>query len=205
MRRSLVISGVVAAAAAACTSSPWAPQEASFLRAAVSGAVVESYEGTASFHVGTPGPGRQQFQISSYGDVKTGPSFALTRWDGGRLAVGSYPLGLVDLDPQLRGEPAQPRGITLQYFHTGEEFEAQFVAHQGVLEITHSSRGRVEGRFNFTGERYCLRERVRSNPPREPVGPCTPPPARLEGAPEIQVSGTFSATPLRLGPIETRR
>jgi hypothetical protein len=204
MLRALVISGLLAAAAAACTFSALAPQEASFLRAAVRGAVVESYEGTASFHVGTPGPGRQQFQISSYGDVKTGPSFALTRWDGGRLAVGNYPLRLVDLAPYLQGEGVQPRGITLQYFHTGEDFEAQFVAHEGVLEITHSSRDRIEGRFNLTGERYCLRERVRSNPPMEPVGPCTPPSTRIGDVPEIHVSGTFSATPLRLGPIEMR-
>jgi hypothetical protein len=204
MRR-IILSGIAAIAASACTLSPFDPGSPSFLRAAVEGALVESYEGTATFHVGTPGPGRQQFQISSYGGTTEGPSFAITRWDGGRLGVGSYPLGLVDLDAYLAADVGQPRGITLQYFHTGEEFEEQFVAYEGVLEITHSSRGRVEGRFTFKGERYCKRERVRSNPPKEPIGPCSPQSSRLLDAPEIQVTGTFSATPLRVDVIQVWR
>jgi hypothetical protein len=204
MKKRIVVAGLLATAVAACSVPPTGAGGPSFLRAAVDGAVVDTFEGRASFHVGTPGPGRQQFQLSSYGSVRTGPSFAITRWNGGRLAVGSYPLGLVDLGDSRTQGSGPLSGITLQYFHTDEEFEAQFVAYEGVLEITHSTRNRVEGTFTFSAERYCLRERIRSNPPREPVGPCTPQSVRL-GAPEIRVSGTFSATPLVIGPIETRR
>jgi hypothetical protein len=205
MRKTVTIAGVLVIASAGCSYSPLTPGGPSFLRAAVEGAVVETYEGSASFHVGTPGPGRQQFQISSYGGVQTGPSFALTRWDGGRLPVGTYPLALADLDPYLNGHPGIPSGLTLQYFHTDEKHEAQFVAYDGLLEITHSSRTRVQGRFTFSAERYCLRERVRSNPPADPIGPCLPQSSRIADAPVIHVTGSFAATPLRVEVINVWR
>jgi hypothetical protein len=205
MRWKLASVAAVGAALAACSLSPVGAGAPAFLRAAVSGELTESYEGSATFHTGTPGPGRQQFQISSYAGTRSGPSFAITRWDGGRLPVGTYPLSLVDLEQYVNEGTGAPRGITLQYFHTGPQYEAQYVAYDGVLEITHSSRNRVAGRFTVSAERYCLRERVRSIPYVTPIGPCTPQSRRLPDAPQIEVAATFSASPLELGVVEFRR
>jgi hypothetical protein len=99
---------------AACEEPDGGP---SYLRASLSGAVVEEYHGNAEWHVGTPAPGQQLFQIVSLGlatDSKN-DQFALTRWDGGRLREGRHPVSLVDM-----GDGAdynfQPKGITIQYF-----------------------------------------------------------------------------------------
>lgn len=181
----------------ACGPGPTADPRASYFAASLSGAVEAQYQGTGEFHTGTPGPGLKQFQIVSTGTgAMSDQSFALTRWDGGRLARGTYPLNLVDLAARERSG-TQPRGITFQYFRSGA-MEEQFVAESGELEITASSRDRVEGRFAFTGFRYCLREAVRSNPPVPPVGPCTPATPSLPDAPRITVSGEFTAVPLEL-------
>ena len=184
---------------AAC-AEPLGDLSPSFLTATVSGAMHREYRGTGEFHTGTPGPGRQQFQVTSRESGSDHLSFALTRWDGGRLEEGSYPLSLVDLSAHRRGTSAegQPRGITVQFFTREGNRDEQFVAESGELEITDSSRERVEGRFRFSGFRYCAREVIRSNPPVPPEGPCTLPSAPLAGAPRITVSGSFVATPLKV-------
>jgi hypothetical protein len=184
--------------ASACGSDPTGDARASYFAANLSGAVEAEYEGTGEFHTGTPGANQKQFQITSTGTgAMSDQSFALTRWDGGRLAKGTYPLRLVDLSGYERGG-TQPQGITFQYFRNGPMVE-QFVAESGHLEITESSRKHVEGRFTFTGFRYCLREAVRSNPPVPPVGPCTPAIPSLADAPRITVSGSFVAVPFEPG------
>jgi hypothetical protein len=184
----------------ACGSDPIGGARAPYFAANLSGAVEAEYEGTGEFHTGTPGPNQKQFQITSTGTgAMSNQSFALTRWDGGRLAKGTYPLRLVDLSGYERGG-TRPQGITFQYFREGPMVE-QFVAESGHLEITESSRSRIEGRFTFTGFRYCLREAVRSNPPVPPVGPCTPATPSLVDAPRITVTGSFVAVPLKIGPV----
>jgi hypothetical protein len=186
--------------ASACQSDPTGDARASYFAASLSGAVEAEYEGTGEFHTGTPGPNQKQFQITSTGTgAMSNQSFALTRWDGGRPARGTYPLRLVDLSRYERGG-TQPQGITFQYFRRGP-MEEQFVAESGYVEITKSSRRRMEGRFTFTGFRYCLREAVRSNPPVPPVGPCTPATPSLPDAPRITVSGSFVAVPLSVGSV----
>lgn len=185
---------------AACES----PQEPtrSFLRASVSGFVSESYNSAAEFHIGSPPHGGQLFQLSSYRAAREGPpSFAVTMWNSGRPAVGTYSLGLASADA---AHPMPSRGITLQYFRTDAGYESQYIVETGELVITHSSERRVEGRFSGTAIRYCYRELVRSNPPVPPEGPCTLPSAPIEGAQRVEVTGTFSAVPLVVGPVEWR-
>ena len=193
---------VLALLIAGCSGDP-TESDAGFLRANVSGAVDEVYEGTGEFHTGTPGPDRQQFQISSYrGGGEAEPSFALTRWDGGRLAVGSYPLSLVDL-VQTRDGP-RPAGITFQYFRRVGEYDELFVAESGEVVITRSPPGRVEGTFSFSGMRYCRRQADRVYPLEPPEGPCRLDTGPIPDAPRISVTGSFAAIPHEPGPIELR-
>ena len=179
-----------------CESNPISDVQPSYLLATVNGALDKQYEGTGEFHTGTPGPGKKQFQVTSQGQgASASQSFTLTRWDGGRLGRGTYPLTLVDAS----GYREQPRGITVQFSTLEGNQEERFVAEAGELEITSSSEALVEGRFRFTGFRYCAREVVRSNPPVPPVGPCTPLlPAPVPDAPMITVSGSFVARPLEV-------
>jgi hypothetical protein len=203
MNRHPIVLLTAALLASACGSDPIGGARASYFAASLSGAVEAEYQGRGEFHTGTPGPSQKQFQITSTGvGTMSDQSFALTRWDGGRLAKGTYPLRLVGLSGYGRGG-TQPQGITFQYFRNGPVVE-QFVAESGQLEITESSRKRMEGRFTFTGFRYCLREAVRSNPPVPPVGPCTPATPSLPDAPRITVSGSFMATPLETGSVMLR-
>ncbi len=179
-----------------CESNPAGDLQPSYMVATLDGALEKQYEGTGEFHTGTPGPGRKQFQVTSQGQgASANQSFTLTRWDGGRLGRGTYPLALVDDS----GEQGQLRGITVQFSTREGNQEERFVAESGELEITSSSEALVQGRFRFTGFRYCAREVVRSNPPLPPVGPCTPLlAAPIPNAPKITVSGSFVAKPLEV-------
>ncbi|HEV2150500.1 MAG TPA: hypothetical protein VGR37_24080 [Longimicrobiaceae bacterium] len=181
---------------AACELNPIGDVQPSYMLATVDGALEKQYEGTGEFHTGTPGPGRKQFQVTSQGQgASANQSFTLTRWDGGRLGRGTHPITLVD-DAGFRG---QMRGITVQFATREGNQEQRFVAESGELEITSSSETLVEGRFRFTGFRYCAREVVRSNPPVPPVGPCTPLlAAPVPDAPKITVSGSFVTKPLEV-------
>jgi hypothetical protein len=191
LRNYLVPFTALAVLVGGCSTNPFRPGEPSFFRASIDGVIV--YEGTADFHTGTPGPNRKQFSISSY-QAAQGQSFAVTRWDGGRPGTGSYALGLVDI------EALQPTGISLQYFSRNGDIEDQYVAESGELEITHSSSSRVAGRFTITAVRYC-RYDMRS---RHSEGPCTLTTTPAADAERIVVIGTFSATPLRVGPATWR-
>lgn len=163
--------------------------DTSYLRASLSGAVVEEYRGNAEWHVGTPGPGEQQFQITSLGlHSGSASEFALTRWDGGRMGEGRYPIGLVDLGEYQAGG-RRPKGITLQYFRRVGGRMEQFVADSGFVEVTHSTSERVQGTFSMTGFLYCVIDE------RIPEGDddCHPMWIRRAGAPRIRVTGTFDA------------
>jgi len=190
-RHYLIPFTALAVLAGGCSTNPFGPGEPSFFRASIDGVI--EYEGAADFHTGTPGPNRKQFSISSY-QAAQGQSFAVTRWDGGRLGTGRYPLALVDIDA------LKPTGISLQYFSRDGDVEDQYIAESGELEITHSSGSRVAGRFTIIAVRYCRYELASTRS----EGPCnftTPPTA---DAPRITVIGTFSATPLEVGPATWR-
>jgi hypothetical protein len=191
LRNYLVPFTALVVLAGGCSTNPFGPAEPSFFRASIDGVIV--YEGTADFHTGTPGPNRRQFSISSY-QAAQGQSFAVTRWDGGRLGTGRYALGLVDIDA------LKPTGISLQYFSRNGDVEDQYIAESGELEITHSSNSRVVGRFTITAVRYCRYDMSS----RQSGGPCAGTFAAPADAERIAVVGTFSATPLQVGPATWR-
>lgn len=173
---------------AACEEPGGGP---SYLRASLSGAVVDDYHGNAEWHVGTPGPGQQLFQIVSLGLAtdSNDDQFALTRWDGGRLREGRHPVTLVDLGD---GEDYrfQPKGITIQYFRRVDGRMEQFVADSGFVEVTRSNSREVSGRFTITGFRYCMMEERTWNEAPE----CFRPWQEVHGMPRITVTGSFTAT-----------
>jgi hypothetical protein len=188
----------VAIVGAACSADRFAGPGASFFRASITGAVAVEYVGTGSFSTGTPGPGRQQFQvISEAADASGEQSFSIIRWDGGRLATGVHPIALVDVAAWEIGAPAagQPRGLTVQYRRVADGWAESFVGAAGTLEITRSTREVVEGTFRFSGFRICAEQTARSNPPAPRVGPCSLPAEPIEGTPAISVTGSFSAVP----------
>lgn len=185
---------------AARSADRFAGPGASFFRANVTGAVVVEYDGTGSFSTGTPGTGRQQFQVvSEASDASGAQSVSITRWDGGRLATGVYPVALVDVAAWEggAGPDGQPRGLTIQYRRVADGWSEHFVAAAGTLEITRSTGDIVEGTFRFSGFRFCAEQIVRSKPPAPRVGPCSLPAETIEGAPAITVNGSFSAVPAR--------
>jgi len=168
----------------------------SYLRASLSGAVVEEYHGNAEWHVGTPGPGLQQFQIVSVGlaTPSNDDQFALTRWDGGRLREGRHPVTLVDIGHDYR---TQPKGITIQYFRRVDERIEQFVADSGFVEVTRSTSREVSGTFTISGFRYCVMEERTWNETPE----CSRPWQTVQGTPRITVTGTFVSTEFDPGPV----
>ena len=188
MKRNLAAClAIVALPLAACEEPAGGP---SYLRASLSGAVVAEYQGTAEWHVGTPGPGQQQFQITSLGlgGSAGGAEFALTRWDGGRLREGRHAVSLVDLGDGRH----QPKGITIQYFRRVDGRMEQFVADSGYVQVTRSTRNEVSGTFTITGFRYCVvAERT-----LEQAQECHRPWQTVQGTPRITVTGSFTATEL---------
>lgn len=180
---------------AACEEPDGGP---SYLRASLSGAVVEEYSGNAEWHVGTPGPGQQQFQIVSVGlgMDSNDDQFALTRWDGGRLREGRHPVSLVDLGDG-QDYRFQPKGITIQYFRRVDGRMEQFVADSGFVEITRSTSNEVSGTFTITAFRYCMMDERTRNEASE----CSRRWQDVKGTPRITVTGTFMSTEFNPGPV----
>jgi hypothetical protein len=170
----------------------------SYLRASLSGAVVQDYNGTAEWHVGGRPQGQEVFQMVSVGMATDSDDdqFALTRWDGGRMAEGRYPVTLVELDSQHSFHLY--KGITIQYFRQANGREEQFVADNGFVEITRSTSDEVSGTFTITGFRYCMRdERTRNEAPE-----CARSWQDVKGTPRITVTGTFVSTKFNPPPTE---
>lgn len=177
---------------AACGGEPNGSMIAGRFSASLSGAVAATYEGAGEFHTGTPGPGMQQFQITSSGTQSfAGQEFTLTRWDGGRLRPGRHDITLVDLSEYMRGSTRQPRGITFQYFRVVDGRQELYVADSGSLEITSSSDDKVAGRFTISAFRYCLRETAGL----KDLDACDIAAPAAAGAPRVTVTGSFAATP----------
>jgi hypothetical protein len=165
-----------------------AGEEASFLRADVTGAVQVRYEGSGEFWLGGDAAmgAPATFGInSSLGPAGGEALVSLWRQQEGRPQVGSYPLRLPD--------PAQARweSFAAVYHHRVGGETSSFVAETGTLRITRSSAERVEGTFQFTGSRYCTR-----SPEGGSWGSCTPTQSMMD-SPRIEVSGSFVATPAR--------
>lgn len=176
---------------AACNEPSSSLREGRF-SASLIGAVNTTYEGGGEFHTGTPGPGMQQFQITSDGtQAFAGQRFALTRWDGGRLRTGRHEITLVDLSAYMRGTSQQPSGITFQYFRVENGVEEQYVAESGNVEITASSSDGVEGQFTITAVRYCQLELQGLRQ----LDACDISAAPTASTPRVTVTGAFVATP----------
>lgn len=203
MRKAIIPFITACALVAGCENNPVETTDESFMSASISGAHQVDYMGTAEFHVGTPPGGGERFQIVSVGQGGlANQGFAITRWDGGRLPVGTYPIGLVDIASYLQGG-ASPQGITLQYgrttgavnpmmFNDAAPVEELYVADGGQLTITLSTATRIEGTFSVTGFRYCPLPAGTN----EPGSVCTLPADPIEGAPRLNVEASFVATPL---------
>ncbi|HEY7767532.1 hypothetical protein [Longimicrobium sp.] len=193
-RKLAVYAALLALPLAACEEPDGGP---SYLRASLSGAVAEEYNGSAEWHVGSPGPDQQMFQMVSQGmatDSKD-DQFALTWWDGGRMTEGRYPVALVDL-----GDHHDARfidGLTIQYFREVNGQREQFVADGGFVEITRSDENEVSGTFTITAFRYCMmRERTDYEAPE-----CAQRWQDVKNTPRITVTGTFVSTKFNPGPV----
>jgi hypothetical protein len=155
-----------------------AGEQASWFRATVTGGVEASYEGRGFFDVwkNESEGGTTQFVVLSRTSDDS-QNFTLYDINGGRPARGTYAIGL---DGRFRVVYVTREANRVQYF----------VAHSGKVEITSSSKDRLEGTFHFQGFRYCAGQRV-GNQPTE--GPCSIPKAVIPDAPTIGVSGSFAA------------
>ena len=164
---------------------PTEQSAASWLRASFSGAVDQVYEGTGTFHTGSnPHQGISiKWSLHSEGTgAASGRTLMLYRQGHGRPERGTYTLGLVD---QSDGKA---RGFTAFYMQVRGDTAEAFAARSGIVEITKSTKDRVEGTFHFTGVRYSART-VRGTPGGQISGDPTNP-----TGPTIEVSGEFSAS-----------
>jgi len=164
------------------------PDDTSWFRASLQGAVAGDYEGTGEFHAGSdPRAGEPiVFTLSSQGlGARADQSFQLHRRGGGRPGKGTYALGELQSGGAAQGFTA--------YFtrRVGDRIEA-FAARTGQVEITAASPARVEGTFRFTGQLYCSRVAVGSS---SGLAACGSPSGFSANAPSIEVSGAFVALP----------
>jgi hypothetical protein len=209
MKKSYLALIAVAGMLAACDNDPVGTTDAEFMTATITnpatGAVEAQYEGSARFHIGTPPSGGELFQVVSVGrGGLANNGFAITRWQNGQLAVGTYQVGLVDL-AGYRETGVPPQGITFQFGRTEGTanpmwflhetaftgmVEELYVADSGTLTITLSTATRVAGHFTVSGFRYCP-----TGSSNALASSCDLPSHTLPGAPRLAISGQFIATP----------
>ncbi len=85
------------------------------------------------------------------------------------------------------------QGFTVYYGRNSEGKSESFTALSGQLEITKSSGSRVEGTFRLLGVRYCLLYDEVSVPHDDQF--CGDPNTIYPGEAQVEVVGSFSATP----------
>lgn len=185
---------VIALLVLTACSDPVAGSNPGWLRASLAGTVAGSYVGSGDFLDQTDreeGPRRMFSLYSSTADLTSPQSFGLYRVNGNRPAVGRYELQLVDQSD------SDAEGFFAIYSRSTESQVENFVAQSGEVVVTRSSRERLEGTFRFVGFRYCALPRLGSGQ----EGPCVPPAAPVEGAPTVEVTGSFSAVPFEEGDL----
>ncbi|GBD32533.1 hypothetical protein HRbin33_01503 [bacterium HR33] len=173
--------------------APTAGLDSSWFRAQIRGAVQTEYEGTGWFNVGSdPRRGISvQFTLYSSGvGTYTGQRFQLYSPGKGRPGQGIY--GLAPLEVK----DGSLQGFTAYYHRVAGERSESYTAVSGRVNVAKSSGNRVEGDFDFTGVLYCW-----SNTSGTPEGWCTSPNTITPGAPQIQVTGSFSVVAFRPGAI----
>lgn len=152
-----------------------------------------SYSGDGEFVVGVGGDGSPLFSLGSQGQADAGRQvFQLLTLGGGVPAPGAHALSTVD-----QSNP-NARGTTAFYSRTVDGWVESYAASSGELTITSSSRNRVAGTFRFTGYRYCAVEQMGTGM----EGPCRPTAQPIAGAPQVEVTGSFSAVRLDTDDIE---
>ncbi|HEV2735686.1 MAG TPA: hypothetical protein VGV85_12650 [Longimicrobiaceae bacterium] len=186
--------GLVAlsALAAACDATDGVrPDQPSWFRASLQGAVAGDYEGSGEFLAGSdPRAGEPiVFTLNSVGlGTAANQSFQLHRRGEGVPGKGTYALG------PLRTSDGRLQGFTAYYVRqVGNRMEA-FTARSGQVEITAVSRDRVEGKFRFVGSLYCSRAVVGNA--SDPAA-CGSPNTIDPQAASIEVSGMFAAIPAK--------
>ena len=152
-----------------------------------SGSAETAYEGTGFFGV-SPDPGSGvsvAFQLFSRGiDSSQGQSFSLLRSGSGRPGVGRYQLA------PLKWNDGRQQGFTAYYGRHVADRAQYFTTLSGEVVVTTSSAHRVSGTFQFTGVQYC-----NAAPTDTPDNWCGDPNTIVPGAPQVQVSGSFTAIP----------
>ena len=169
----------VAVALNGCESPPTEPEADADAKATISGVNNLTFEGTGEFYA--PAAPAAFRLVSRAKQGSENQTLQIGRPNGGRPAVGKYPLG-------LRTE------ILANFSRTGSNggtYEA-FATSSGELEIKISRPDRIEGSFRMTGFRFCLREQQSGS--RTGVA-CPYPVADDPNAPKIEVSGSFVAVP----------
>jgi hypothetical protein len=169
-----------------CDRSPASPA-ASYFVASVDGSVRSEYSGGGTLHTGTRPTGGRTFSIYSEGEAgHSGQHFTIRSYDSAVPRAGTYPLRLLDGDVS---NPANT-GFGAQHWRTGEENEF-FVADSGTVTVERVRSGRMEGRFEFSGFRFC----TEVSDPAPGGGDCVIPAAAPGEAPRITVTGRFRVSP----------
>jgi hypothetical protein len=162
-----------------------------------------SYRGTGSFYTGLFEDGRPQFSFRSEGlDGSEGSSFGFQA-----VLPDVPPVGTYQIVPQERELPSEGLFIagyewwpTLE--QTGYDYESAppgstvseaYVARSGSLNITFASESRIEGEFHMEAVLFCRVFRLQEGD-SDGEGPCVPWEAE-DGAPTVEVNGTFSLVP----------
>jgi len=170
----------VAVALHGCESHPTEPEADAAAKATSSGVINLTFEGTGEFYA-PAAPAAFRLVSRAKGSSET-QTLQLSRPNGGRPAVGKYPLGL----------QTELQAFFSRTGNNGGTYDA-FATSSGELEITVSRPDRIEGSFRISGFRFCLREQQQSGS-RTGVA-CPVPVADDPSAPRIEVSGTFVAVP----------
>jgi hypothetical protein len=168
-------------ALAACNADVTPPADGSYFRATIEGAVSTEFEGAGQFSISEGG----FFLFSAGRGSSAHQTFQIHNRTGELPAAGTYTLAQGDGDLWATFLVSDNRGGTLE----------GYAAYEGVVEITELSESGVEGTFRMSGFRMIHRMaggRVERTITRTP------------DAPTIEVSGTFSARPVRTAPTAWR-
>jgi hypothetical protein len=158
----------------------------SYFVASVEGSVQSEYAGAGRLYTGSRPGGGQTFSIYSEGeDGHAGQFFSIRSYDGGVPRTGTYPLRLLD------GDVSNPEntGFGAQHWRRGGEETEFFVADSGTVTIERATSRQVEGRFEFSGFRFCTEAASGGSEA------CAIPAAAPQDAPRITVTGRFRVSP----------
>ena len=174
----LLLGGMLAAIGACDQPDPIGPGQ-SYLRAEITGAVVKSYSGTATFY--------SRFHNRIEKDLITVLSYdtsASSAWPEQRIrfmGIGHRSItGLVDLDNLDPGMP-DTSGFTAVHVTSDQ----RYVSANGTLTTERSTGDVIEASFSFDAFRYCI--------DREPGEHCPIPEEPPANTDWITVEGNFVA------------